>query len=359
MLRFELDILSNSSNTVDGSPTTVATSMDNFTTNTLISLGELKIKEKMTINQVKTIVLNHMIELQKNDLNSSWCIPNSIEYIRLRDGKNKQPSGPLRDERIISRCLLNMDDGRRVIVQILKEPEIITVDDIVLSIRIASYYNKTLSKSLDIVINKNTTIIKLYEDILKKFPYLAEEVSMVENIDNNENIPICMKLIAIAKGYATGPPLTLKTALKLKWNDELIIKDILTNPTNTIDKNPMNLRDGSILIVRSQADFERARAVALAAKKLANNENNTVVIPSGTSSATRARLASRGGSRNRATSSSSVNVSREPSLKISSSSPTIGITLDSEIQSVPTSAGGGTIRMIQALKDSTNLVNSQ
>ena len=43
------------------------------------------------------------------------------------------------------------------------------------------------------------------------------------------------KLMSLAKGFGTGPPLTLKSALKLKWNDELVLKDIVANPDNPID----------------------------------------------------------------------------------------------------------------------------
>ena len=241
----------------------------------------------------------------------------------------------------------------------LPEPEVITADDIVLSVRVASYYNKTLSKPADIIMNKSTTITKLYEDLTTTYPYLAEEVSMADGADPAADpavpaVPPCMKLVAIAKGYATGPPLTLKSALKLKWNDDMFIKDIEGNPANTIDKAPMLLRDGSVLVIRSQADFERARAVAIQAKKLANVENTVPIAPVGTSSATRARLASRGGTRGSrgAATSSTAHTSREPSLKISSSSPGL-VGVDGESSSHPLSAGGG-IRAVQALKDSTN-----
>lgn len=331
----------------------------------------------MTVSQMRTLVFARMAEvlgaIDAAELPPGLTMPPSVDYIRLRDGKNKTPGGPLRDERVVSRCLLNMDDGRRVVVQVLKEPEVITTDDIVLSVRVASYYNKTLSKPADVIVNKATTITKLYEDLTARYPYLAEEVSMAEGGEGAAAgegdsvsaaavvaLPACMKLVAIAKGYATGPPLTLKSALKLKWNDEAFIKDIETNPTNTVDKAPMLLRDGSVLVIRSQADFERARAVAIQAKKLANaNVDNTVnLAPAGTSSATRARLASRGGTRGSrggaAASSNTAPSSREPSLKISTSSPDITVATTSESASLPSSAGGGAVRMVQALKESTN-----
>jgi hypothetical protein len=239
---------------------------------------------------------------------------------------------------------------------VLAEPEVIAADDIVISVRVASYYNKTLSKPADVIVNKSTTIAKLYETLTSRYPYLAEEVSMADGADDASAaaVPACMKLVAIAKGYATGPPLTLKSALKLKWNDEMFVKDMEGDPSNTVDKAPMLLRDGSVLVIRSQADFERARAVAVQAKKLANLDNSApLAAPAGTSSATRARLASRGGTRgSRGATSTTAPASREPSLKISASSPGI-VGADSESASVPSSAGGGAVRMVQALKESS------
>ena len=221
-------------------------------------------------------------------------------------------------------------------------------------------------------INRNITVIKLYETILGKYPYLGEGVAVdssppadvppVPSTGDSEGavLPECMKVIGIAKGFATGPPLTLKSALKLKWNDDAIVKDIAANPKNTIDKMPIQLRDGSVLVVRSQSDFERARAVAQQAKKLANASNENAGPPAGTSSATRARIASRGGSRARLAASNSSGSMREPSLKINSDSTattSTGIGLASDAGDISSSvlSPGGPLRTIQALKDSTNL----
>lgn len=221
-----------------------------------------------------------------------------------------------------------------------------------MSLRVASYYNKTLTKPVDYPINKNTTVARLYEMLLEKFPYLAEEVAMVEDGNGIPPTPDTpnvdfkpAKLISIAKGFGTGPPLTLKSALKLKWNDELVLKDIEANPENTIDKMPLNLRDGSVLVIRSNADFERAKS-AVQAKKAANSNNENAIAPGDTS--VRSRIASRSGSRARLSSSSSTGSLREPALKINSDAPAN----TSEIPS------GGAVRMVQALKDTTNTVES-
>jgi hypothetical protein len=121
MLRFELDhaAVDNALPNSDTSPTTVvAIAEGGAAANTLVSLGEVVVREKMTVAQVKALVVARIEEVLKAEPVPGLVMPPSIEHIRLRDGKNKTPGGPLRDERMISRCLLNMDDGRRVVVQV-------------------------------------------------------------------------------------------------------------------------------------------------------------------------------------------------------------------------------------------------
>jgi hypothetical protein len=49
--------------------------------------------------------------------------PKSAAHIRLHDGKAGKISGPLRDDRIVGRCLLGLADGRRLMAQVLDAPE--------------------------------------------------------------------------------------------------------------------------------------------------------------------------------------------------------------------------------------------
>jgi hypothetical protein len=92
------------------------------TANVPLVLGDIKIREKMTVAQVKALVLTRINELISSNAAGFSLIPPvaTVNHLRLRDGKNKGSStgGPLRDERIIGRCLLNMDDGRRIVVQV-------------------------------------------------------------------------------------------------------------------------------------------------------------------------------------------------------------------------------------------------
>ena len=111
ILRLELD----RSNDVITTPASIIIpSTDPISSNQVLALGNLKVKEKQTVVQIKQLVFALLQENYKE------LCPPAAEYIRLRDGKNKIAGGPLRDERIISRCLLNLEDGRKLVVQVCK-----------------------------------------------------------------------------------------------------------------------------------------------------------------------------------------------------------------------------------------------
>jgi hypothetical protein len=208
-----------------------------------------------------------------------------------------------------------------------------------------------LTNGLDIPFQRTTTITQLYEKISEIFPNLMEEpplfistetnlkdddiASIDENADLSSNnklqsitekkegrnfisnlekrvsdYPPQSRYISIAKAFSSGPPLTLKSALKLKWNDI----GVLQQPNQTIDHPPMNLRDGSVLLVRSTADFERAKS---AAKKRKENDIKSSTSPTRAGgnglSAVRAKTASLG---SRSTNSLLLKQSAEKGLKI-------------------------------------------
>jgi hypothetical protein len=112
-------------------------------------------------------------------------------------------------------------------------------------------------------------------------------------------------VLALAKGYTSGPALTLKATLKLKFNDV----SVLRRANNQIDHPPLNLRDGSVIIVRGIADYEKIRE-AMRVKKEAEGPRP---ITAGTGAA--AAKAKRPQSRGRYPSA----LPKEKGLKISSS----------------------------------------
>jgi hypothetical protein len=276
-------------------------------------LGELPVHEKLSIFKLKEKIVAQWKIFSALDVAGKQ--PLSAHHLRLRDGKSAQLSGPLRDDRIVSRCLLGLMDGRRVVLQVLPEPEIIGPDDLILCVRVCDYARKVISKPIDLAVPKSTTIAGLYILVLQKFPHMnlepkvdldlvASEVSMEakthsdpvltssdpaierntgphaegfavgskaeggipeSNIVAEESLmfPPESRIIEIAKGYSTGPPLTVKSSLKLKWNDP----SVLRSGDAPIDRPPLTMRDGSVLVVRSIEDFNKARDAARARRE--------------------------------------------------------------------------------------------
>jgi hypothetical protein len=264
--------------------------------NRYILLDEIPVNEKATVLSIKKMLFSQWDQLSKNFhekmnslsnkdellplLSNLLLSPSSPHTIRLRDYKNGKISGPLRDERMICRCLLGLSDGRRLILQILPNEEIIGSDDLLLTVRYVFYFHqKQLSDGCEMAIPRSFKVKDLYEKVSSYFPQLfevggdaAEASSMINKDENN--------YLEIAKGYTTGPPLTIKSSLKLKW--ELNKMNIFAPSTTAgegeassfeslgdtlIDRPPLNLRDGSLLVIRNHYDFLRAQEVSQAKQK--------------------------------------------------------------------------------------------
>lgn len=224
-------------------------------------VGEIIVKEKMTCLQLKEQIYSQWNQIIGTHQISS---PKSVHHIRLRDGQTSGQSGPLRDARVLGRTLVGLGDGRKLIIQILSEPEILTSDNLFLTLRIMSFQDKIISRPLNVTVVRSCTTRQFYRLILEKYHSIDESPPPLDSsiqplADVYENFPEC-RIISIAKAYVSGPPLTMKSSLKLKWNDEPIIRE----PDVSIDKSPFSLRDGSVLVIRNVADFERARDAARA-----------------------------------------------------------------------------------------------
>lgn len=318
LLRFELD----NSDQVDvggGIASGIAGVCNDY-----VSLGELPVKEKITVLQLKEQILDNWGTLSAEAATNGFTTvppkPLTANHIRLRDGKNAQASGPLRNDRILSRCLLGITDGRRIVIQILNEPEVIGADDVILSVRLAAYEGKSLSKPVDLPLARSTTVQQLFEILLNKFPQLNEEppANLAPSSDpaptgeedssaaaagavagaaaGEEPVevepptpaPVQSRVLAFAKGLPSGPPLTLKSTLKLKFNETAVLE----RANSSIDRPPLNLRDGSVIVVRGIADFERAKE-AIRLKKEAEGPR-PISAGTGAAAARAKRPASRG-----------------------------------------------------------------
>jgi hypothetical protein len=269
---------------------------------TCIALGEIGVSEKSSVLQLKQQLYAQWADLAAKcaaDGANTVNAPKSAAHIRLRDGKAGKISGPLRDDRIVGRCLLGLADGRRLVAQVLDAPEQIAADDLVISLRVASFDKRILYPAVDLPITRSSTMRQLYDKILALVPQLNEPLPA----DYLQEFPAeaGTETISIAKGFTSGPALTLKTAFKLKW-DEPAVLQALNDPTppadataapvqvvtaeeasgdideatlersrnlgsvGGLDRPPLNLRDGSIVVVRGKADFWRATLVMRARK---------------------------------------------------------------------------------------------
>lgn len=242
MIRFEVDI----------------TDDPNADIPTLAYLGDFPVKERSSVLQLKERLIASWAEIQGDKDNMP--VPPSAQHIRLRDGKVGAQSGPLRDERAVGKCLLGMADGRKVVIQVLPNAEIIGAEDLIVFIRLANYETKTLSGGLDMFIPRKVTIQALCDQIMAKFPKCTQSAIPV---DASAPCPI-----GIAKAFSTGPPITLKGALKLKWTDDTEARPVDITEV-TIDQPPLSIRDGATIVVRDASSFQRAREAAKARKEAA------------------------------------------------------------------------------------------
>lgn len=288
------------------------------TQNRYILLTEVPVNEKSNILSLKKLLFSQWEDLLKtfhtkieqqpnaNDLitglSNLLLNPPTLHHIRLRDYKNGKISGPLRDDRLLCRCLLGLSDGRRIILQILPNEEIIGSDDLLITIRTAFYYySKALSEPYDISIPRSFKIKDLYEKLVTYFPQMInlpnEDYDIGNNIINSSIKRDETNFIEFAKGYTTGPPITLKSSLKLKWDfDQTNIYSTESTGDNppmgetVIDRPPLNLRDGSILILRNKYDFLKAQeASQQKQKEKLESEGENVIGVGGGVAAVRAK----------------------------------------------------------------------
>jgi len=261
-----------------------------------LTVGDFVVKERMTVAHLKEQLLAKWDELV-GDQKSVVGTPQSVNHIRVRDGQTGVQSGPLRDNRILGRCLVGLADGRKIIIQVLPEAEVIGPDHLYISARLMSFQDKVISRPLSMLLPRGLTVQDLYKLLLEKYPSIGEEKSTPDPADPLHEVysdfPEC-SIISVAKAYNSGPPLTMKSSLKLKWNDMSIVKE----PTSAVDKPPFNLRDGSVLVVRNVADFERAREAARA--RVAERPSSAADSPMRGRLRPGSRARSRGGRREKA-----------------------------------------------------------
>ena len=222
--------------------------------------------------------------------------------------------------------LLVTSDHRRIVLQLLPVPEIIDKDDWIFSVRIATYTSmeesklthkyasKRIHRTIDMPIAKTSTVQQLYQKLLQMFPFFqtattattaTTTISPTEGSSNGSNsihdkdddtmshvhpdtFPES-QLISVAKGYATGPTMTLKSSLKLTWN---LFQQY---PTEKLNASMLGLRDGTVLVIRGVTDFQQSQMIGNTSSSTTDNETD---VPSSSSSTATATSSSSAGTNN-------------------------------------------------------------
>ena len=141
------------------------------------------------------------------------------------------------------------------------------------------YAVKKVHRAVDLPLSRSTTVRQLYQSILRVFPHLRDgeqsQHSIADSTDAaaDSDTPECSSgekeketisnddfperhLLSVAKGFSSGPPLTIKSSLKATWDAPALI----SSPDNMIDHPSIGFRDGLLLLVRGTADWKRGIA---------------------------------------------------------------------------------------------------
>lgn len=220
----------------------------------------IPIAESAKIKDVKEMLSKALLPLEINP-----------SCLRLRDKKLTTAGSILRDSVTVRRSLMNLLDGRQVAVQFLEDPETITTDDIIISIRHFRTSSMKFSPMVEMVVSKSFTQQELRKAIETKFGEKLIQVPIdtpmpvvdiikdtedieIKDMDKDDKLPEAIRekdFFQLAKGLSNGPPLKASSAAtQLKWEDPkwTSVSDA------SIGRPPLSLRDGSLLYIRSNID---------------------------------------------------------------------------------------------------------
>ena len=175
-----------------------------------------------------------------------------------------------------------------------KTTEVSQKDQVCLSdpITLDEFTSKKVHRTADLPISRSATVRDLYAQILKLYPHLRDSTVRHSNIvssvvaekaeegevssGNSESTAkkstgdfFDRDVLSIAKGFTTGPPLTLKSSMKLSWDPAIIVN----SPDLQIDHPSLGMRDGTLLVVRGDIDWKRY------CKQLSGQESSGSVQP--------------------------------------------------------------------------------
>lgn len=187
--------------------------------------------------------------------------------IRLRDRKGKEVGAVFRDSQPLKAALKGrMEDGRGVAFQVLPEPETVGPTDMIVAVRQwrpLLHGDAALSPAVEVVLPKRITVMELGQLVRTRgtawFPASASAGGVAktaaEGVDGGAPPSEQEGLICYAKSTVHGVPLSASSAGQLKWLPELELE-----LDRSVTHQPLGLRDGTTLVVRTEAHFEAATA---------------------------------------------------------------------------------------------------
>lgn len=124
--------------------------------------------------------------------------------------------------------------GTKFAIQKMKNPETLTSNDIVVSVRLSRPLENKLTGSKEIILNRKATLADLQEvilfNILNPISLRIAPPSPVDLVEQKENSAdqnqiwsnLLRSDVGIARAPSFGPPLTVSGVDKLKWNEGMV-----------------------------------------------------------------------------------------------------------------------------------------
>ena len=262
------------------------------------------VKQTMLIGTLKEKVAPRILASMTKKKLDRFGWDGNPHLLRLRDKKGNEAGRVLRDDRTLKQSLLRLQDGREVAVQLLDEPECVRATDILVRVRVWQPLLGKIATERETVLARTMTVPELKTHLAKRFEAqlraweeeaektmteaevrVEVEVAAPEAVNSEESTTTLITNPAaaaaqasseaaaattavrkgeggsvetqhhqtqlevhMAKGSAFGPPITAKSAAKLKWNP------VQTDAQSIITEAPWNLRDGSLILICAGAE---------------------------------------------------------------------------------------------------------
>ena len=206
------------------------------------TLGSVAVRGEGTVADLRALAVNLL--LKEGTHAPELATPLRV---RLRDKKGRDPGAILRGTRKLSKALVGLTDGRAVAVQLLDHDESLALGQVVVTVRAFDRLAGKLRPPADLVVNRDDTVSALRAALDgMHLAALACARAGEGGADASSDA------VGVATCPTFGQPLGVKKLVGLKWNDPSWgADDVLGRP-------PVSLRDGTLLVVRSEHAWANA-----------------------------------------------------------------------------------------------------